>query len=332
MNNLINKSILKTFLCSLALIILVGCSANEFAPFADDGGRSQNSIPGSTASCEIPKSKYQINTDIVSLKIKSTNNIIFGFDALKGWFKFFKASFKTKSGELRLEMNINDSINETKMLAHGSGAAEMSKREFSFEFGVDGFGLGFERFSETPLGELTYRGLDNALSDLKDDLLSKTVPWSTVVQAVIEEPDHTEVIISSGIASNLRVGDSLAFYNIEQAWSGEPCNSKFLMSRRTSQEPIAIGTVLYVANHATQVKIQVVGDAADKIAVGAEGVVHLLSEDDQSEDRELRQAITISNIASAELKFENETIDISPFLVKQIRGIAADKGFVIYSE
>ena len=313
----------------LVLLTSVGCSQNSFQSSALDNVNKSLNTPGTIKSCEAPVSKYKLNTEIVALRVTSRNRVTFGFDIAKGLFDFFKISFKAISGEFSLVMDIRDSLDEKRQLAHGRGASKMSKREFRFNFGFKEFGVGFENFSErTPLAELTRRSLEKALNDITEDFKEKAEPWSTSVQDVIENAEYNEVIISAGKGSNLKKGDVLAFYNTEQRWSGIPCESDYIFTRRTSKEPIAYGTVLLIRNSAAQLELKMVEGVKESIKIGAEGVVHQLNE----EGRELRQAITISNIRDFDLDFDNEKINLSPHLIKQISGIAADKGFVIYRE
>jgi len=306
-------------------LIITGCSGNEFKS-TQVKDQIQNSLDTIQESCEAPNSKYNLNTDIVSLQIESKNNINFGFDLL-GIIRLFKTSFITKKGIFNLEMSVTDSLNEAKLLATGSGSSVMRQNEFSFSFNIDQFGISFENFSQTPLAELTKRGLSSTLDDLKSDFDQNTESWSSVVKAVIEDELYTDIIVASGKASNLKVGDLLSFYNVEHIWSGKPCESEYIFSRRLSEEPSAIGEVILTRNHAAQIRVRSKSDeASSTVNVGDEVKSYSLLD----ETRPLKQSITISKIERSILEFENKNFDLTPYLIKQIKSLAADRGFVVY--
>lgn len=84
---------------------------------------------------------------------------------------------------------------------------------------------------------------------------------------------------------------------------------------------------MHIRNHSAQVRIQSsLNGSEEKLKKGAEAIVNTLTDS----NRKIRQALVISKIENADLKFENNSFDLAPYLSKQILGLAADRGFVIY--
>ena len=324
---------LKRKLCIIFIAListsLIGCELNEFNSADSLNGQLDGPIVDQQA-CEAPVSKYQLNTEIVSLEIESRRRGLFGF--AKNLLRAFGLNFDIKRQSLRLEMNINDSINNNKFLAHGSGSALKKDSNFDFRFDFGQLSGGFTSFSSTPLAELTSEGLNSTLNDLVIDFQNNSEEWSTTVNDVIEmENSSTEILINSGAASNLKPGDVLAFYNRIHRWDGTPCNSNYRGAIRTSREPIAFGTVSVVKNHTAQLSIEAAEGTVEKIELGAEGIVHKLN--NGRNRRSLRQSIRINTIKNSNLEFEeSKRLDIAAYMKRQIRGLAADKGFVIYND
>ena len=323
------------------LFLGVGCSEGAFqTPLEivdqgklveppDDGGDDESSdddvgkLP--VPVCEVPPTKYQLKAEVVSLEIVSKNSGSFGFDMFK-WFKFFKTKFNAVRGRLDVNMDIVDSVEPGTVISHGQGVSQMNKREFSFELGIKEFGFSYNHFSKTPLAKLTKLGLRDAMSDLHGRFQNTSEEWSSVVRYVKHADQGTEVVVAAGTSSNLKLGDKLAFYNLEHLWSGEPCESKLRFSRRTTKFPLGFGEVVQLENNAALVRLDRRSEGANRITLGAEAVVKKLTD----ENRDLYLPLEITSVKGGEWKVDDgDVVDFTPYLSKQINAEAAKFGFVI---
>lgn len=328
------KRILIVLISGLFLsLTLVGCGPSagyQSALVQVNKGEAVPPVGGNEkpepTECEAPQTMYQLDTKMLAFEITSQNQFKFGFDIAKGWFEFFKTNFKAITGRLNLEMTLVDALDPNKEIAHGKGESKMSKREFSFNFGIKEFGISFEHFSKTPVAKLTEKGLGQGLGQLKKNFDGKAEEWSAVVRGVVN--NSNDVIVSAGTTSNLKRGDVLAFYNIKHEWIGVPCQSDYLFRRRTTDEPIAYGEVIDILNHAAQVRLD---SSEGLVEFGAKAVVHELTDS----KRRLFQPLMIASVEGGELKIDDEDesqVDITPYLEMQISRMAASKGFVIHKK
>lgn len=289
----------------------------------DTGGGDK---PDPVPACEVPATHYQLKAQVVSLEITSKNRGSFGFDVLKGWFKFFKTKFSAIKGRLDLAVDIVDSVSPETIIANGQGISKMSKREFSFEFGIKDYGINYEHFSKTPLAKLTKLGLRNALADMHKKFVNTSEEWSSIVRYVEHKDSGSKVIIAAGTSSNLKIGDRLSFYNIEHRWVGEPCESEHLFAQRTTKRPLATGVVIQLDNHAAAIELDSRNEGSREITLGAEAVVEQLTDT----NRNLYRPLEIVSVEGGEWKVENEDpVDFTPYLITQINAEAAKFDFVI---
>lgn len=278
--------------------------------------------------CEAPRTMYELDTKMLAFEITSKNNLTFGFN-LGRWLRFFKTRISVVSGRLDLVMDIKDAIDPDKRLANGEGSAKMSKREFSFELGIQNIGIDFGHYSRTPIAKLTEKGLRSALGKLRRRLNNTSEEWTSVVQYVERNDSKDEVIISAGSASNLKLGDELAFYNVVHKWSGKPCESDYLMAKRTTGEPLTVGKVTQLRNHSALIELDSEFEKNHLIRIGSEAVVFNLA----NENRKLYQPLQIDKIVGGVLSVDDGSeVDITPFLQKQIGNLSAQYNFVVFDK
>ncbi len=324
------RTFFKVMTVVIVLFFGLGCSEGAFQTPLDlvDQGKLVEPPGGGDdfhTLCEVPPTLYQLEAEVVSLEIVSKNSGSFGFEMFK-WFKFFKTKFNAVRGRLDVNMSIVDSMAPDTVISYGQGVSQLDKREFSFELGIKEFGWSYSHFSKTPLAQLTKLGLRDALSNLHRRFVKSSEEWSSVVRYVSHKGSGSEVIVAAGASSNLKLGDRLAFYNIEHHWAGKPCESKYQFARRTTKTPLAVGEVVQLKNNAVLVHLDPRSEGAGFIKLGAEAVVDALTE----EGRKLFLPLEIHAVKGGEWRVDDgETVDFTPYFSKQISAEAAQFGFVI---
>jgi hypothetical protein len=313
----------------LSLVSLVGCSGKFGTPdllSEVDEGRFPK--PFTRPACEIQPAEYAINTDVVAFELETDNGFSMGWDLVSGFARAIQASFTLKTARLNLSMSLYDPIRPNYELTSVFGKSRLWNINFKFDLGIQQIGVGFNHYSQTPFSQLTQEGLAAALKNLTGRMAEMQDPWSTEVVAV---PNLTQVILPVGSFTGLKLGDQFSIYNVEHVWEGVPCHSEHLLTRKTTTEPIATGEVIQLENSAALLDLvgraDVPGGKFVPVEPGAMVEVY-----DLKGNHRLYRTLQIGKIGGAVLQFDNSTsVNIGPYLAKQLHVVASRHGFIIYN-
>lgn len=274
-------------------------------------------------SCEIQPTNYALNTHVLSYELMDKFGASFGFDIMSGFFRAIGVSLSLKRARMALTMELVDPIDPSVPLVNARGQAD--KKQFAGDLNVDMVqaGASLSYYYTTPLSELSKEGLNNGLKDLSKKLALVETTWSS---SVIAHPRDNEFVLSVGTIAGLKEKDQFKIFNIEHLWAGQPCNSQYLMSRKSSDDPLAIVEVLEVASNVSLVRV-ISGDPKD-IKLGARAEIHKLVKTGKT--RTLLRAISINEIKSEKLMIDNHTeIDLVKLMIEEIKPAVRNFNFYI---
>ncbi len=315
---------MKFFNLSIVIMLVVvvsGCSEQQFSKSALMASVDQNRpLSYSRAQCEVPTSNYELSTNVISYELVDKFHVSFGFDLIKKFFRAFGANIELESGQMAMQMDLGDSLNPSTPLANALGGAKM--RKFSFGASVDlvQAAASFDYYYKTPLSELTRNSLRNTLQVVNQQLSKTQGVWSTTVVARASDQD---MIIPVGTVAGLQAGDQFNIYNVQHVWTGSPCESQYIMSRKTTANAVAVGLVVDLRPGAAD--LQIISGDGSLIEQGAR-VEPLVLQNSHG----LARSIHIASVTSGKLDVDGKSeIDVVTYLKSEINSVVREFGFYI---
>lgn len=307
----------------LGIILLMGCSGSGYQSqlYAVNTGVIKKA--DARPVCEVQAAEYLLDAQMVDFEITSNTGISFGLSLLSGLFHAFDLNFKMASGRLDLSMSLYDPMRADAPLYSATGKSSIKGLNFNFDANVYLFNFGISSFYETPLSTLTTQGLENNLAALNKSISNLQEPWNTQVVAV---DDPASFVIPMGSFANVKVGDEFAIYNVEHIWSGLPCASDHLLTKKVSQPVIA--RAVQVENSASLLKVMVPDLDAPVIIQGARVEISQLTDP----KRQLSRSVQIRNVLGAEMTFsDTRKADLTPYMKTLLNSSIVKYGYTLFS-
>jgi hypothetical protein len=281
----------------------------------------------SRPTCEVQPTEYILDSKMIAFDVTTSGGLHAGFDLVSGFLKLLSLDFKASSGRMVIGMSLQDSISPKTELVNVMGSGRSVDFGAGVNIGFSQIGAGFSYDQKTPLTSLIESSLNDTFSALFYQVAARQQAWNTQVVAV---PTRNEAVIPIGTYGNVQLGDQFAIYNIQHVWSGVPCESEHLMTRKTTSKPAAIGTVTQVVNNAALLTLAWTTDlaTAQMLEQGARVEISKLP----GRDRWLYRMIQIRNVGGAEIAYENaKKVDVSGSLRDHIKALARTYGFLVYN-
>lgn len=280
-------------------------------------------------ACEIQPAEYTIDTRMVAFDITTSGGVHAGFNLLTGFLKLLSVDMKASSGRMVTGMSLYDAVSPKYELVNVMGSGRSVNFGAEVSLGIQNIGAGFNFEHKTPLTSLIESSLSETFGLLYGEMSRLQEPWHTQVAAV---PSANEVVIPVGAYAGLKVGDQFAVYNVQHVWGGTPCQSEHLMARKTSSSPLAVGTVVQIANNAALLLLQKRDDVSSMdptpIEQGARVEIFKLVEP----NRQLARVVTLRSVGGAQIAYENAfKVDVSAPLREHVRAMARNYGFLVYA-
>jgi len=279
-------------------------------------------------ACEVNEVEYLLDAKMVTFELTSSGGAHTGFNLLTGFLQLLSVDFKAKSGNMTMAMDLYDPMTPKTQLVSVPGKGTFVSFGASVNLGFQNIGAGFDFYHQTPLAKLADQSLRNTFTHLHSEIARLQAPWSTEIVAI---PDAQDVIVPVGSFAGLKKGDIFAVYNVDHVWSGEACNSRYLMAHKSPSAPVAYGEVIDLENNAAALRL-LDNDSYPrldgvKIRKGAKVQIEKLV----GSSRVLYRSLQIRNVVGAELSYEaGQKVDISPHLKDQIDSVAHEFGFMVY--
>lgn len=278
--------------------------------------------------CEINPAEYTLDTKLIAFELTTSAGLRAGFDAITGFVSLLNINFKAASGRMLIGMSIYDAISPKYELVSVMGSGRSLDFGASVNLGFQQIGAGFNVANKTPLTSLIESSLTDTFDNLYAQVSQSQQDWHTQVAAV---PSKSEVIIAIGSFGGVRVGDQFTIYNVNHVWAGKPCASDHLIARKTTEAPLAIGTVTQVANNAALLSVQM-SDATGPntfIDQGARVEIAKLV----GKDRQLSRLLQIRDVGGAQIAYDNAMkVDVSSPLRDHVKAIARNYGFLVLAQ
>lgn len=223
----------------LSLCLATACTQKGFQSLDALEKVNNGELPSKLTrpQCELPTVDYILDTEVLGFEVIKSRDVSFGFNLLKFFIRSFEGSFKVQNSQLTIRTNVRETLKPKDPLAPALGFGELQMRERNFQIGFFVFSGGYSSFSQTPLVSVFQRAVDQAVGSMAGQLASVEPEWSSTIVSL---PTPTELVIPAGSNAGLRVGDEFEVFNIEHIWEGKPCDSKYLLPRATTSEPIAV--------------------------------------------------------------------------------------------
>ena len=351
---------MKKFLLCLVLVVVPYLSE---AQTEVDRARYTSSAD----SCLGSYTDYRIHNTALSLEVFTENNHAMGFDLLRGFLSFFSTRFTATSAKLSMSTSITTAAQNYYEAVRVNSEAKEENKKWKFHIGVrdegelycgDANASGIvsgsaciDHVRATPINDLIRNALQDGVRKAVDDVNNKYGDeWrSRVVQKPDAFVDH--FYISTGSRANVKEGDVFMIHNIEHAFSGIPCdtNSRYLGFTKITRRPLA--HVVAVDVHPFSSLVQVIPEYSwglnrtlshEHIQNGALVEIanpNALGDRVLSRSLELgviRSLIMPINITSTSpdnlLGGNFALLNITPLICENLKEVANDNGFYIYSE
>ncbi len=350
---------MKKFLLCLVLVVVPYLSE---AQTEVDRARYTSSMD----SCLNSYTDYRIHNTALSLEVFTENNHVMGFDLLRGFLSFFSTGFIATSAKLSMSTAITIAAQDHYELVRTSSEAKEENKKWQFDLyvrngelycgnasasGIVSGGVCLDHVRATPINDLIRNALQDGVRKAVDDVNNNYGDeWrSRVVQKPDAFTDH--FYISTGSRANVKEGDVFMIHNIKHSFSGIPCdsNSRYLGFTKTTRRPLA--HVMVVDAHPFSSLVRVIPAYSwglngtfshEHIQNGA--LVEIANPNafgDRILSRSLelgviRSLIMPMNIGAAPsdnlLGRNFALLDITPLICENLKEIANDNGFYIYSE
>lgn len=273
--------------------------------------------------CELEAATYELKTQVIGFEVKSNTGLEMGFDLLKGFFRLMGLSFKAETGELKLAINLKQSLNPQYDLANVIGESKLSRRDFSFNFNIQQIAAGITHYYETPLSDLAQKGLESGLSKMDKAIAGLENPWSTNIVAL---PDEGHAVVPVGSFAGLQVGDTFDVYNIKHVWDGAPCESEYLLEMKSPAQAVAVAEVIQVEANAALLRLELT-DAAPPVEEGAKLEVRKLL---GAKRLPLKRQVRLHPVEGGRLQFEQGiSFNINEYMDQQIRAVVHEHNFMV---
>lgn len=278
-------------------------------------------------NCETSPIAYQFNAQIIGAQVSSGASLQFGFD-VGGFFKAIDLSVQVSAGRMDIDLELIDKLDPKTPLLNVGGHARFYDGELKGTIAPQLFKGGLGVYRQTPIAKLTEKSLKNGFKNALERFSKIDTGW---ISHVIKIIDPSEIIIPVGTVAGLRMGDEFKIFNVNHTWENEPCTSRLLSTRKTteSDHPIAIAQVSgLLANFAT-LKISS-ADPKEPIELGAQvEISNLPFKDKKEKKRTLLRSATIGDVSAlGELVFEDATeIDLVGYLKVQMAELVSNYGF-----
>lgn len=315
------------FATILASAAVMGCTKLSPSQVAlEQTGQGKIVKTSSRPACEIQPTQYILDTKMVAFDVTTSGGLHAGFDLISGFLKLLSIDFKAASGRMLIGMSLQDSVSPKTELVNVMGSGRSVDFGAGLNIGFSQIGAGFSFNHKTPLTSLIEASLNDTYTALYYQMYDRQEAWNTQVVAV---PSKYEAVIPVGTYANLQVGDQFAVYNVQHLWSGSPCESDHLMTKKTTSKPAAIGTVTQVVNNAALLALKFPDmETAQEVEQGARVEIAKLP----GKDRWLYRLIQVRNVGGAQIAYENsQKVDVSDSLKDHIKALARNYGFLVYN-
>jgi len=270
-------------------------------------------------SCEWDPADYELRAHLLAFEMTSKDNDFFGFNLLNNFFKAFQIKFKVNKGQMTFRMDLSKPQDTENEIINVMSMAEYTKKEVGFTIDFNQIQVGMNHESALPLTKLVERGLTNTLKEAKTRLQELPLEWSTHVSEV----NGTKVRIPVGLLAGVRKGDEFSIYNVQAQWEGEPCKSHYFGEYKTSQEPVAVGTVTDINEVTAFLELsQIKEDVKIGSRVEISKLIGLRST--------LQKSVRIVGVTSEPITLENGTkINFLPYVTEMIKPVLSKENFFI---
>jgi hypothetical protein len=316
-------------LISLTLISMSLVACSKLQNQVDFAGENKFEEPGSVGpepapvSCELNPAEYLLDARLVSFEFISKSEISFGFDLFKGWLKAFGVSFKAKSAQMTMVMDLYNPLRPQNAVANSKGIGKLNKTELNLDLDLGKAQGNIGYLYQTPIHLLTTKTLLDSIAHAKLQIDELKTPWFTRVQLVRNDV----AVVPVGSLSGLRVNDELSLYNTEQVWKGRPCESELVGEYNNPEAPVAIGRIIELNESFAFLKLS--GDV-HAVKPGAKVTALKLAKKDKKEVRILKRSAQIRTLAAGDVRLENGAkIDLVPFVKDLLKPALRESGFFI---
>ncbi len=309
---------MKKIILGATLVGLVACSEinTENAKFSLAKVNESDSIASSKASCEVDFVDYELDAKLVAFEMTGKSNLSFGFNLLNGFFRAIGMSFNTESGQMIMSMHLDETLQTSNSVSDVMGYGKLTGTDFRLQLDAVQLGLDAGYYYRTPISKLTERTIKDSLKNLSKDLGKIETSWKTKIVSIVNEEEY---IIPTGSVAGLRLGDTLAVYNMEHVWRGQECQSELIISRKTSSQPVAEMEIVQLEKNAAVLRL-VKRNLPDIIEEGARVEVLSLVKNGKKDKRILKSSVRLREISSGKLKIEaNKETDLSPYVNEQLQ-------------
>lgn len=313
----------------VASLTLIGCTKMTPAQVAlENANIGKYARTSNRPVCELNPAEYTLDTKLIAFELTTSAGLRAGFDAITGFVNLLNINFKAESGRMLISMSLFDGISPKYELVNTMGSGRSFDFGASVNLGFQQIGAGFNLANKTPLTSLIESSITDTFDNLYNQIYQLQEPWHTQVAAV---PSKSEVIIAIGSFGGVQVGDQFAIYNVNHVWAGVPCSSEHLIARKTTDAPLAIGTVTQVANNAALLSVQM-SDATGPNTVIEQGarveIAKLIGK-----GRQLSRLLQVRDVGGAQIAYENALkVDVSSPLRDHVKAIARNYGFLVLAQ
>jgi hypothetical protein len=257
-------------------------------------------------------------------------DISFGFDVIKGWFESLEVKIPLKRAQLVLSMLMSQPMIPQRPVAAAVNKAYDLNLAVKVDIDFGQIAVNPEYYWETPLSNLTSKALQKTFQQLAKQAKGKTSAWNAWVY---KRPKYDEIVMTSGSLAGVKVGDEFKIYNVEHIWTGTPCESEYVMPRKTTRQPMAVARVEQVKDHYSLMRF--IPPYADtegiEISEGAIVEISQLVPSSDGRDRELGRSLRIGEFTSGALLVkEKPALDLVPLMLRQLKPVVLDEKFVIW--
>ncbi|MCC6277003.1 MAG: hypothetical protein IT289_03695, partial [Oligoflexia bacterium] len=226
-------------------------------------------------------------------------------------------NIKVSQSQMDLIMFGSDPLNQV-LLASSQVGANQTNTNIGVNIDFNQFKVDPTLYFDTPLAAVSDNAIKKVVKDLGKSMGS--LPW---IGRVIKKIDDRTLLVNAGSLSGLQAGDEFEIYHVDHFWTGQPCQSAYLGSRREPAQPVATIKISQVGSITSVGLLNIPKQGI--IKRGSEVVIKKLV----GEKRNLKKKVRLGVISAKPIQLPGGvTFDLEPVInVQFINGVRQSSEF-----
>jgi hypothetical protein len=319
------KIIIRVGLIACVSLSMVACGGN--AKFSEgNSAASVGAVPVSDSgvpACVIDVPQAVISGNVNAFEFSGSFGLTFGYSpsgpntSVGG-----SASVKVSTATMDVSMLAVDPLSRVLMTTTDVGSNQTSTN-INATIDFSQFSAGPSFYFQTPLAQVSLKGLTTGVSNLKNQL-DNLSGMSWVGRVLQVNNSGASLVINAGSLAGVQVGDTFSIYDVEHFWQGAPCASSYFGSQHSPMTPVAqikITSVSLGTSFGT-VSFQ---DASNPVKLGSEVIAKTLA----GSGRYLKKKIVLGKISASHFTLPGGgDFDFEGAMNSQILTVLSTAGFV----